>query len=98
MSIKFQSLLYSKSLQDYIIVKPRYTHSIFVAYVPCSVGATTRKAASAELLKANGADEVFIDSGSIAADVEKAGKFDKAYRSYTWTVNLGSSEIMKACL
>ncbi len=41
-------------------------------------GATTRKAASAELLKANGADEVFVDSGSIAADVEKTGKFDKA--------------------
>ena len=57
--------------------------SVFFGYFPSFAGATTRKAASAELLKANGADEVFIDSGSIAADVEKAGKFDKAKLSIT---------------
>ena len=45
-----------------------------------AAGATTRKAASVDMLKANGADEVFIDSGSIAADVKKAGTFDKVCR------------------
>lgn len=42
-----------------------------------TVASTTRSAARADLLKKSGADEVFIDSGSIADDVQKAGLADK---------------------
>ena len=42
------------------------------------IGATTRKEKSVDLLKSNGADQVFLDNGSIAEDVKKAGQYDKA--------------------
>ncbi|KAK9802045.1 hypothetical protein WJX73_005683 [Symbiochloris irregularis] len=37
------------------------------------VMATTRKADRADMLKQNGADEVFVDTGAIAQEVQKAG-------------------------
>lgn len=42
-----------------------------------TVAATTRSATRAELVRSAGAHEVFIDNGSIAADVKKAGGADK---------------------
>lgn len=44
-------------------------------------GSTTRKADKVDFLKENGADEVFIDNGSIAEDVQKAGKYNKVSSS-----------------
>ena len=41
------------------------------------VVATSRKRDREQLLRENGADEVIIDSGSIAAQAKKMGKFDK---------------------
>lgn len=42
-----------------------------------TVAATTRSASRAELVRAAGAHEVYIDTGSIAAEVKKAGGADK---------------------
>ncbi|KAL3138806.1 hypothetical protein ABBQ32_005647 [Trebouxia sp. C0010 RCD-2024] len=42
-----------------------------------TVAATTRSSSRAELLTAAGAHEVYIDTGSIAAEVKKAGGADK---------------------
>lgn len=42
-----------------------------------TVAATTRSASRAELLTSAGAHEVFVDTGSIAAEVKKAGGADK---------------------
>ncbi len=41
------------------------------------VGATTRRADREGLLKENGADQVFVDNGTIAEQVKAAGGFDK---------------------
>lgn len=43
------------------------------------VAATTRSASRAELLRSAGAREVFVDKGSIAAEVKKAGGADKVH-------------------
>ena len=43
------------------------------------VAATTRSASRAELLRSAGAHEVFVDNGSISADVKKAGGADKVH-------------------
>ena len=43
------------------------------------VAATTRSASRAELLRSAGAHEVFVDNGSIAAEVKKAGGADKVH-------------------
>lgn len=42
-----------------------------------TVAATTRNSARVELLRSAGADEVFVDDGSIAEEVRKAGGADK---------------------
>ena len=41
------------------------------------VAATTRKAEREKLLRANGAEQVFIDNGTIADQVKQSGKFNK---------------------
>ena len=41
------------------------------------VAATTRKPEREQLLRANGADQVFIDSGSISDQIKQSGRFDK---------------------
>ena len=46
------------------------SHGAFVA-------ATTRKPKREQLLRANGADQVFIDSGTISDQVKQAGRFNK---------------------
>lgn len=47
-----------------------------------TVAATSRSASRAELLRSAGAHEVFIDNGSIAADVKKAGGADKVHHCH----------------
>ena len=42
-----------------------------------TVAATTRSSARVELVRSAGAHEVFVDSGSIAEEVKKAGGADK---------------------
>lgn len=54
------------------------------------VGATTRNAKSVDLLKANGADQVFIDGGSVAEQVKEAGLFDKVLELVGTTTLLDS--------
>ena len=54
-----------------------------------TVAATTRSSARAELLRSAGVHEVFVDNGSIAAEVKKAGGADKVKISRICVVKYG---------
>jgi NADPH:quinone reductase-like Zn-dependent oxidoreductase len=46
------------------------------------VASTTRSAKRSDLLKASGADQVFIDTGCIADQAQEGGGFDKVNLSF----------------
>lgn len=62
------------------------------------LGATTRNVQREEMLKAAGADEVFVDSGSLADQVAKSqlGKFDKCLELVGTTTMLDSAACLNA--
>ena len=61
------------------------------------VGATTRQPSREGMLKGAGADEVFIDNGSIAEDVAKSqgGKYDKCLELTGTTTMMDSAACLK---
>ena len=61
-----------------------------------TVAATTRSSVRAELLRSAGAHEVFVDNGSIAAEVKKAGGADKVTISRICAVKFWSSLLCHA--
>jgi NADPH:quinone reductase-like Zn-dependent oxidoreductase len=80
----FKSLQLKK--EDHLLIRGGTTSvglaAAAIAKNVCAfVAVTTRKAEREEMLKANGADEIYIDNGSIAEEVEKRHpqKFSKIF-------------------
>lgn len=62
------------AVPSYLLLLPKTTIWLSIHFAP---GATSRSSGKTELLRSNGADQVFVDGGSIADQVKETGLYEK---------------------